>query len=322
MVVSFRRLAGSSSHSSAESTSPGGPRSSHGTSRGSSARAPSSGTSAPRGAREQHRVAAVAAVARGEDVAAALPPRRDDAVDGGRREVGPVGEDDDCRLHVLPRAPRARSAATRPGPRSQSAQWTTRASASSRARRRRRRLVDTARAHALEHAREEQALLGRAEPLEAPAARTTARDHQPPRDVSMLDDDGCVGCSGGGRRACRCASTTSEPVGHLADDRVVGRQLGSSAVTTKNWLPAAPGGSAAAFAIATTPGVYCVSRRVCRRSCSRARRCRSPSGRRPGSRSPGRSGGRPCRRSSPRSPGTRTTRPRSASDFWSSVIVN
>ena len=79
--------------SSGRSTSPGSPRSSHGTSTGSSARAPSSGTHGPDRPVEHDRVAAHPSVGGRHHFARARPPRCDDAVDGRRRQVGPVGED-------------------------------------------------------------------------------------------------------------------------------------------------------------------------------------------------------------------------------------
>ena len=84
------------------STSPGGRRSSHAT----SARRQRAGAlvrhARPRGAGEQDRVEADAAVARGDDVAGVgTPVIVDDAVDGARVEVGPVGERDDGGLGVV-----------------------------------------------------------------------------------------------------------------------------------------------------------------------------------------------------------------------------
>ena len=46
-------------------------------------------------------------------------------------------------------------------------------------------LVDTARAHALEHERQEQSLLGGAEPARGAGRQDDGRDHQPPREISM-----------------------------------------------------------------------------------------------------------------------------------------
>ena len=113
-------------------------------------------------------------------------------------------------------------------------------------------------------------------------------------------------------------------LGDLAEHRVVGRQAGvGGAVTTKNWLPEAPGGSTAVFAIATRPGlVRGVLGGAARSPCTRDRRYRSPSGRRPGSRTPGRSGERPCRRRSPARPGRRTSSPSSATRSVSRSMVN
>jgi hypothetical protein len=50
--------------------------------------------------REQHRVAALAAVARGDDRLSVLAPRRDHALDRLGREVGAVREHDDSGLGV------------------------------------------------------------------------------------------------------------------------------------------------------------------------------------------------------------------------------
>ena len=58
------------------------------------------GDSPPDRAREQHRVAALATVARRYHGLAARPPLADHPLDGLRREVRPVREDDDRRLRV------------------------------------------------------------------------------------------------------------------------------------------------------------------------------------------------------------------------------
>ena len=88
-------------------------------------------------------------------------------------------------------------------------------------------------------------------------------------------------------------------LGDLAEQRVLGRQRRPSPVTTKNWLPEVPGSSICVLAIATTPLRRRGPRAAPRRSSSPARRCRRPSGRRPGSRSRARSGGSRGRRRSP-----------------------
>src|ERR1051325_9211646 len=55
----------------------------------------------PRRTCEQDGMQADAAVGRGDDVAAVLPPGGDDAVERPRVEVGPVGEDDERRLDLV-----------------------------------------------------------------------------------------------------------------------------------------------------------------------------------------------------------------------------
>ena len=78
-----------------ESTSPGGVRSSQGTSLAGSDSRPRRGCSPTPRARGDG-VEADAAVARRDDVAAVCAPVLDDAVDRARVEIGPVGEHDDC----------------------------------------------------------------------------------------------------------------------------------------------------------------------------------------------------------------------------------
>ena len=99
----------------ATSTSPGGPRSSHGTSTGSSARAPSSGIDSQAARASKHRVPADAAVRRCHDVAAAASPRPDHPLDRLGRELGPVREHHDRGLHRVPER-REPAAERRPRP--------------------------------------------------------------------------------------------------------------------------------------------------------------------------------------------------------------
>ena len=80
------------------STSPGGGRSSQGTSRASSAARALVRDAAPGRPREQHRVEADAAVRGGEDVSALGPPGLDDPVDRARVELRAIREDDDRRF--------------------------------------------------------------------------------------------------------------------------------------------------------------------------------------------------------------------------------
>ena len=114
------------------STSPGAPRSSHGTSRTSRSRRPVVGDRRPR---RRARRAADGRARRRTTRRRASPPsarqRGDHALDRLGRQIGPVGEDDDRRLDGRRRAPRARSASDAPGPRFQPAQVTTRAGVSS-----------------------------------------------------------------------------------------------------------------------------------------------------------------------------------------------
>ena len=66
-----------------------------------------------------------------------------------------------------------------------------------------------------------------------------------------------TGCEGGPSPvpSASIASTVSIPSLTLPTIAYSGGRPTSSPVTTKNWLPAVPGGSAPVFAIATTPWV-------------------------------------------------------------------
>ena len=89
--LSVRSIGGSNlPKSSAESTSPGVPRSSQGTSVAGRARMPSSGTAFQAARAEDEWVAAVAVVTGRDDVPSARPPGRQDPANGLRREVGAV----------------------------------------------------------------------------------------------------------------------------------------------------------------------------------------------------------------------------------------
>ena len=67
---------------------------------------------------------------------------------------------------------------------------------------------------------------------------------------------GWSGCSVAGSPSVPISSTTSSPSVTSPTIAYSGGRPTSSPVTTKNWLPDVPGGSAAVFAIATTPFVY------------------------------------------------------------------
>ena len=116
--------------SSAESTSPGGPRSSHGTSSGVEGACSLVGNPLPGGPREQHRVAAVAAVARGQRPR--HPTRARPRLRGRSRRARGSDRRRGRRRRPRPPAParRGRTRSDAPGPRSQSGQRTTRASVS------------------------------------------------------------------------------------------------------------------------------------------------------------------------------------------------
>ena len=109
----------------------------------------------------------------------------------------------------------------------------------------------------------------------------------------------------------------------LAEQRVVGRAGRRPApVTTKNWLPAVPGGSSPVFAIATTPWhVGRVRRQLVAGRVAGAAGARCRSGRRPGSRSRGRCGGRPCRRRTRLRASDANDAAAFGEVFWSSRIV-
>jgi hypothetical protein len=109
-------------------------------------------------------MAAVARVARRDRVGAGRAPGRDDAIDRGRREVGTVGEDDnggfDLRAERFEAAAKRRAGAALPVRTvDDPGVGVERVGAADH-----HDLVDLARAHALEHARQQQALLRSAEP--------------------------------------------------------------------------------------------------------------------------------------------------------------
>ncbi len=155
---------------------PGAPRSSHGTSSGSSARRPSSGTEPQSSRATTMRMAPVAVVARCDEGGEVVAPGREDALDRRRREVGPVGEDDDRGLRAG--GERGEPAAQRRA----RAELPVGARDDPRAGRLQRvgardddDVVDGRLAEALQHARQKQVLLRRPEP-----GRRARREHDGP----------------------------------------------------------------------------------------------------------------------------------------------
>ena len=147
--------------------------------------APAAGSKAPQAlvgnvvpelAADHERVPPLAVVARGDEPAPALPPRSHDAVDGCGGEVGPVGEDDDSRLHVgSERTERATQRGARP-------QLPVRAGNDAYAlglervgARRDHDVVHGRLPQPLEHCRQEQPLLRRPEPRRRPGGEHHGR---------------------------------------------------------------------------------------------------------------------------------------------------
>ena len=144
----------------------------------------------------------------------------------------PVGEHDDGRLDVRRRAPRARSAATprarAPSPgsgrRGTTARDECRHEGRTPPRRRRSRRPGSPRRRSRTRGRR-SACFGEPKRVAAPAARTTAATRVTGSTaVTDSTTTGWVGCSVAGSPSVPISSTTSRPVRHLADDRVVGRQ--------------------------------------------------------------------------------------------------
>ena len=170
-------------------------------------------------------MAARAVVRRGDD-SAARAPVVEHALDGLRREIGPVGKDDDGRLDVFPER-REAAAKRRPGP-----ALPLRAADDPRlvggeliGALDDDDLVHGRLAEPLEHVREEDALLRAAEPRRLACREDDRGDahRQLTPTVTVFTTTGCDG----GPSPTPSASirrTVSMPVRHLADDRVVGRQ--------------------------------------------------------------------------------------------------
>ena len=139
------------------------------------------GDSPPDRAREQRRVAALAAVARGDDGLAARAPLADHALDGLRREVRPIREDDDGGLRLgRQRGEAAAKRAARPlGP----------VGAADDARlgldlvraEHDDDVVDGGLMHPAQYFRQEHALLGRAEARRRSGRKDDSRDQRQPR---------------------------------------------------------------------------------------------------------------------------------------------
>ena len=172
----------------------------------------------------------VAAVRRGDDVPAVraqLPITRATAAGARSR---PVREHDERSLDVVASAARPQRSEA-PGPRAQSAQRTRRASPrSTLLRSAYAPSTTTTSSTGLAATRpstsgSSSALLRAAEAGRAPAARTTAATRLICSTTRhRVDDDGLGGCSVAGSPSCPIRSTTSRPLGHRADDRVVGRE--------------------------------------------------------------------------------------------------
>ena len=263
-------------------------------------------------------MAAHAAVARGDERRAGLAPGREHALDRGRREVGAVGEDDHGRLDVVRRAPRARSGARRPGPRSQSGQCDGAVRAG------------CAPATTTTWSTAGRAARGRRAGAGAASARRTASPHRRrgrrPRsglfDRDLLDHDRLRRRPVAGAELASIARTVSMPLGHLADDRVLRRQARVGAGDDEELAA----GRARRLGRRLSPSrrrPACTRRPAAarRRSCSRGRPCRCRSGRRPGSRSRERPGGRSCRRRSRSFASETSDATVFGAVFWSSSIV-
>src|SRR5207302_11437336 len=114
-------------------------------------------------------------------------------------------------------------------------------------------LVDRRSAQAFEHGGEQDALF---RALEARSRTGGEHDGADPRHVTptvtLRTTIGWVGCSIGSP-SFPMRSTTSSPLETFPTIAYSGGNPASAAVTTKNWLPEVPAGSAAVFAIATVP---------------------------------------------------------------------
>ena len=154
----------------------------------------------------------VAAVARCHDLGPGLAPGGDHAVDRSGREAWPVCEDDDGGADL--RSERFEAAAKRrAGP---ALPVVALDDASVRLECVRAGdhddLVDAARANALEHERQEQALLRCTEPACGAGRQHDSRDHQPPDEISMDSTTTVVvGCSVAGSPSFPMRATTSRP---------------------------------------------------------------------------------------------------------------
>ena len=164
-------------------------------------------------------MAAVAAVARGDDRRAALAPGCDDAVDRRRGELRPVGEHDHRRLDL--RAERGEPAAERGARPALPVRAGDGAFELVRTRDD-HDLIDAA--ESLEHGGEEQALLRRAEPRRG-AGREDDGSDQDSLNRDALDHDRHRGRPvAGPERVDRLDRL--HPLRDLADDGVLGRQAG------------------------------------------------------------------------------------------------
>ena len=217
-----------------------------------------------------------AVVRRREPIAGAVAPGLDDAVDRARVEL---------RARPRGRSPRRRrprecpqaAAQRRAGPALPlGAVDDARVGLDARARRRRRRRRrPSSRRSASSTAGRNSRCFGEPKRVAAPAASTTAATTSRPSTFEMTTAR--VGCSSPRRRACRSGRRRRARSVTLPTTAYSGGSEASSPVTTKNWLPAVPAGSAPAFAIATTPCTYDASAAPCRASSTRARPCPCPS---------------------------------------------
>ena len=289
--------------------SPGEPRSSQGTSRTASSRSPSSGTAVPVSAPEHERMPAGARVGRRDDSSLLSRQPSSTRATAARRELGPVREHDHRSVDVV--RERVEPASER-GPRPASPPIACDEAARNALRQFVSRelelvralddddLVDRSLAQPLEHLREEESLLGRAEARRLARGEDDRGDaaHQLSVTVTLEMTTGCVGRSSGPPRA-PIRSTVSRPSVTSPTIAYSAGRPTSAPVTTKNWLPTflapRPGSSPSRRLPSRT-----WSRPAERRSsCSPAHLHQSAWDRLPGSRSRGRCGGRSCRRSSP-----------------------
>ena len=138
----------------------------------------------------------------------------------------------------------------------------------------------------------------------ASARCSSSRAAQPSVTLTDWMTTGSTGCSVAGRSPDADLVDDVLAAGHLAEQRVVGREPRVLGGDDEELAARGPGGSVRSWPSPPRPSCTRGPSAAPRRPSSRGRRCRRPSGRRPGSRSRPRCGGTWCRRRSPCRPAT------------------